>query len=52
MYGLTTKWILSKKVQNTQFYSIELKINKQKGPSTDTSIPPGREKKAITGGGG
>jgi len=26
------------------------KVNKQKGPNEDASIPPGREKKTITGG--
>jgi hypothetical protein len=41
-----------KKVQNTQFKKVtELKkVNKLKCPSEDTSVPLGREKKAITSG--
>jgi hypothetical protein len=33
------------KIQSTELK----KINKLKGPSEDTSVPLGREKKAITG---
>ena len=34
-------------IQSTEL----IKINQLKGPSKDTSIPLGRENKAITGGG-
>ena len=44
------KWILTKKYRILRIQSTELKkVNKPKGPSENTSIPLGREKKAITG---
>jgi hypothetical protein len=44
------KWILAKIYRITRIQSTELKkVKKQKGPSEDTSIPLGREKKAIIG---
>jgi hypothetical protein len=42
-----------KKVQNTQdTIHRTKKVNKLMDPSEDVSIPLGREKKAISGGGG
>jgi hypothetical protein len=42
-----------KKYRIPKIQSTELKkINKQKGQSEDTSVPLGREKKAITSGEG
>jgi hypothetical protein len=56
---LTNKWILAKKKKRKKKYRIpkiqstELKkVNKLKCPSEDASVPLGREKKAITSGGG
>jgi hypothetical protein len=49
---LTTKWILAKNYKIPRIQSTKLKVDKLKGPSEDTSIPLGREKKAITGGWG
>ena len=46
---LTNKWILAKNYRIPGIKSTELKkVNKQKGPSKDTSNPLGREKKIIT----
>jgi hypothetical protein len=52
-YLLTNKWILAKhthtKYRTPKIQSTELKkVNKQKSPSEDTSVPLGKEKKAIT----
>jgi hypothetical protein len=42
-----------KKYRIPKIQSTELKkVNKLKGPSEDTSVPTGREKKAITNGKG
>jgi hypothetical protein len=47
------KWILTKKYRILRIQSTELKkVNKPKGPSENTSIPLGREKKAIMVGRG
>ena len=42
----------NKKVQNTQdtVFTELIKVNKLKCPSEDTSVPLGREKKAIISG--
>ena len=54
MYVFINKWILAKKrkrksTEYPKIQSTELKkVNKLKGPSEDTSVPLGREKKAIT----
>ena len=41
---------MAKKVQNTHIQSSELKkVNKLKGPSEGTSVPLGKDKKAILG---
>ena len=50
MVCTTNKWILAKKYRIPRTQSTELKINMSKGPSEDTSIPLGREKKTIMGG--
>ena len=39
------------KIPKIQFTELK-KVNKLKGPSEDTSVPLGREKKAITSGEG
>ena len=49
----TNKWILAERYRILRIQSTELKkVNKPKGPSEDTSVPLGSEKKAITGVGG
>jgi hypothetical protein len=40
----TTKMYSTHKIQSTELK----KVNKQKGPSEEASVPLGREKKAIT----
>ena len=46
----TNKLILAKKYRISRIQSTELKkVNKQKGPSEDASIPLGRKQKAIKG---
>ena len=54
-YILTNKYILEKKKKDRIpiIQSTELsKVNQQKGPSQDYSVPHGREKKTITWGRG
>jgi hypothetical protein len=48
---ISQKLKINKKYRIPKIQSIELKkVNKLRGPIEDTSIPLGREKKAITGG--
>ena len=52
-YVLTNKWILEKKVQNTQDTVHRTQnVTKLKGPSEDALVAHGREKKSITSGEG
>jgi hypothetical protein len=52
MYSLISGILALKKyrIHSIQFTELK-KVNKRKSPSEDASIPLGREKKAITGGG-
>ena len=51
-YVLTNKWTLARKkcTEYPRYSPQNSKVNRLKGPSEDTSIPLGREKKATTRG--
>jgi hypothetical protein len=49
MYSLISGYYIQKKYRIPRIQSTELKkVNKLKGPCEDTSVPLGKEKKAIT----